>query len=71
MGKHERNVRRPFCPGNVLQPGQILFDHISIKKQQRRKSLILGGGSHFSVDRQMRKELTDFGWPISAGCRLP
>ena len=49
-------MRRPFCPGNVLQPGQILFEHIPIKKQQRRKSLILGGGSHFSVDRQMRKD---------------
>jgi len=42
----------------MVSPVGVHFD----KETAARQDLILGGGSHFSFDRQMRKELTDFGW---------
>ncbi|MCY1356712.1 hypothetical protein D9M69_431730 [compost metagenome] len=54
--QHQRQTRRPLGTHHVVQPRQFNVQHTLVKKQNRRKRLILRGSGNFSIHRQMRKK---------------
>ena len=62
---------RRFGAGDVIQPGQVYIEHLLLKEKQRRLGLILRGGRHLALHRQIAEECLNlcgphlFGMPLA------
>ena len=78
-GQHRLNFRhsqdhgqtsRSFGAGDVLQPTEVLLQHVAVKKQDGVHCLILGGGRHVFLDGQVSQKGLDFSFAHLLGMTL-
>ncbi len=58
-GQHHRNIGGAPGALDVVHPRKLLPQHLAIQKQQRSQSLILRGGRHSSLAREVGQERND------------
>lgn len=54
--QHHRQAPRPLGLNRLIQPGQVDLQHLFVQIQQRRLGVVLRGGLHLPVYRQMAQE---------------
>ena len=54
-----RQVAGPLSAHDSVEPGQFDVQDLLAEKQQRGQSLVLRGGRHLAIDRQVREERLD------------
>jgi hypothetical protein len=62
-----------WSPGanDIVEPGQILMQHVTVEEQERTQRLILSRRSHPTLDSSELRKREISGAPVSAGWRLP
>ena len=70
-GHDDGQVLRAPGADEVVEPGQVLLEHLAVEEQQRPERLILGGGGDLPVDGQRGEERVTSGPPSRRGgaCR--
>jgi hypothetical protein len=59
--EHHRQALPGACGDDFVEPGQLLTQHLAIEEQQRRLRLVLRGGGHVALGREVREEGADLG----------
>ena len=57
MRENHGKFWRFFRALNLLQPADLVLEHLFVEKKQRAQRLILGGSRDVAMARQMSKEL--------------
>ena len=55
-GQHHGQAGGPLGPDDVVEPRQLLPEHLTVKEEQRTQRLVLGGASDMALDGQGRQE---------------
>ena len=58
-GQHDRQSLRLAGPHHSFDAVERQFQHVFVKEQHRRQSLVLRGRGHVCADREMRQETVD------------
>lgn len=69
-GHDDGQVVRAPGADEVVEPGQVLIEHLPVEEQPRPERLILGGGGDPPVDDQRGEELGDLRGPHLGGVAL-
>jgi hypothetical protein len=69
-GVEMRGQVRPPGPNDLVEPWQVLFEHVAVQEEQGAQSLVLGGGGDIRLDSQRAEERGDLEGPHLGGMAL-
>ncbi len=55
-GQHHGQAGGPLGTNDVVEPGQLLREHLAVEEEQRTERLVLGGTGDMALDGQRRQE---------------
>ena len=68
--EHHGQPRRPFGPDDLVEPAEILVQHLAVEKEQGAEGLVLRGHADLRVDREVAEEVGDFRFAHLGGMPL-